>query len=292
MKQVLYIMLTIRHCWYERRSQSGKYSICSICFMNNGKFFIARSFRIERYTIWIPQENHGWMNTTLIRTNTSLRSLSVASLNRIRIFPIPTQKPSIDNSVAKQLHRMRTFWCARCLATYKFKHSLGLDFITEHEKGFRWMLQSKLCALMEARENCSTIVWLCRIEKRELTPKRVRARESWLEMITFLFCRIYVAWNQFDIACARIYLYIYDIDMQATITLVTYQYCYCLRVCTTRIESKHLHCQTIVCHVCLLQMPPSNCYCFHFTLHHQIVWHLKVKLQYELYLHWMTCPYL
>lgn len=86
-------------------------------------------FALRGYTIWTTQENHGWMNITLIRTNTSLRSLSVASLNRIRIFPIPTQRPSIDNSVAKQSQRMRTFWCARCLATYKFKHS-NLDWIS------------------------------------------------------------------------------------------------------------------------------------------------------------------
>lgn len=171
------------------------------------------------------------MNITLIRTNTSLRSLSVASLNRIRIFPIPTQRPPIDNSVAKQSQRMRTF-CTLFSDVQIQAFKLGLDFITEHEKGFRRMLQSKLCALMEARENYLAIVWLCRIEKRELTSKRVRERESWLAMITFLFCRMYVAWNQFDIACARIYFYIYDIDMQATITLVTYQYCYCLRVCT------------------------------------------------------------
>lgn len=126
------------------------------------------------------------MNITLIRTNTSLRSLSVASLNRIRIFPIPTQRPSIDNSVAKQPQRMRTF-CTLFSDVQIQAFKLGLDFITEHEKGFRRMLQSKLCALMEARENYLAIVWLCRIEKRELESKRVRERESWLAMITFLF---------------------------------------------------------------------------------------------------------
>lgn len=171
---------------------------------------------------------------------------------------------------------------------------LGLDFITEHEKGFRRMLQSKLCALMEARENYLAIVWLCRIEKRELESKRVRERELVGDDNVFVLPSVRCMESIWHCVCAHIFLYIWHWYASNNYT------CYipilslfaCVYICTTRIESEHLHCQTIVCHVCLVQMPPSNCYCFHFTLHHQFVWHLKVKLQYKLYLHWMTCPYL
>lgn len=179
--------------------------------MNHGKFFIAHSFRIERYTIWTTQENHGWMNITLIRTNTSLRSLSVVSLNRIRIFPIPTQRPSIDNSVAKQPHRMRSFWRARCLATYKIKHSLVLDFITEHEKGFHWILQSKLCVLMEARENHLTIVRMTLPYRKERTYTKESERERDLVgddnilVLPSLRCMESI-WH---CVCAHIFIYLY-----------------------------------------------------------------------------------
>lgn len=91
--------------------------------------------------------------------------------------------------------------------------SLGLDFITEQRKII------PLNAPIEVRR-WKRVQFLSYAESRRENLKERKKQQAQLAMEPKLH-----GMNQFDIACAHVYICVYDIDMQATITLVTYQQC-------------------------------------------------------------------